>query len=120
MTPSPGNHAAQPSPSHAAAIKQHAQSLGFDLVGIAPAVSPQGVSRLYEWLERGFAGTMEYMERHATAREHPRGVLDGVRSVIVAAMNYATDNPVPPALLQGRVSRYAWGNDYHAVLRDRL
>lgn len=102
-------------------IKAEAHELGFDLVGIAPAVTPQGVTHLCDWLERGFAGEMAYMERHAPAREHPKHVLDGARSVIMAAMNYRTSEPsraVGPA--EGRVSRYAWGQDYHVLLRSRL
>src|SRR5262245_44947941 len=69
-------------------IRNEASDLGFDLVGVAPAVTPQGVTHLREWLERGFAGEMRYMQRHAAAREHPRNVLSDVRSVIVVAMNY--------------------------------
>ena len=101
-------------------IKKHARELGFDLVGVAPAVTPAGFTHLREWLERGFAGEMHYMRRHAAAREHPRHVLDGVRSIVMVAMNYRTVEPATPGPLDGRVSRYAWGNDYHVILRERL
>lgn len=109
-----------PPVTHAVAIKDCARSVGFDLVGIVPAVSPQGVGHLRRWLEQGFAGEMTYMQRHAAAREHPRHVLEGARSIIVVAMNYATRQPTDCAPLHGRVSRYAWGDDYHEILRRRL
>jgi epoxyqueuosine reductase len=103
-----------------AQIKSCAASLGFEACGIAPAVTPQGVTHLRAWLERGFAGEMAYMQRHAAARAHPSHVLDGVRSIVVAAANYRTVEPDSPGPLQGRVSRYAWGRDYHDVVRERL
>jgi len=84
---------------------------------------------LRRWLERGFAGEMEYIPRREAAYEHPRGVLPPVRSVIMLAMNYRTQEPSAQqekrgsdrAGLCGQVSRYAWGSrDYHDVLRERL
>lgn len=102
-------------------LKAEAQRLGFDLVGVAPAVSPRGVSALYEWLDRGFAGEMQYLERRRAAYAHPEHVLPAVRSVIMLGMNYCTQDPIPAAQGEGQVSRYAWGpTDYHTILRDRL
>jgi epoxyqueuosine reductase len=101
-------------------IKVWASELDFDFIGIAPAVTPRGITHLSGWLERGFAGEMHYMERQAQAREHPRHVLDGVRSIIVVALNYRTADPAPPGPFEGRVSRYAWGEDYHRILRERI
>jgi epoxyqueuosine reductase len=101
-------------------IKSRARELGFELAGIAPAVTPAGVTHLREWLERGYAGEMKYMHRHAVAREHPRHVFDGVRSIVMVAMNYRTAEPAEPGPLEGRIARYAWGDDYHVILRDRL
>jgi epoxyqueuosine reductase len=101
-------------------LKSHARELGFDLFGVAPAVTPEGVARLEHWLERGFAGEMSYMVRQAGPREHPRHLLTGVRSIVIVAMNYRTVDPPPAGALEGRVSRYAWGDDYHGILRHRL
>lgn len=102
-------------------LKRDARELGFDLVGVAPAVTPTGVSRLHEWIARGFAGEMEYIPRREAAYAHPRHLLDGARSVIVAAMNYKTDGPQPAGPNEGRIARYAWGAaDYHLVVRERL
>jgi len=104
-------------------LKEHALRLGFDLVGIAPAVSPSGVATLRDWLEQGHAGEMKYMERHAAAREHPRAILADVKSVIIVAMNYHTDSSADDSqhdVLRGRIASYARGDDYHEILRERL
>jgi epoxyqueuosine reductase len=102
-------------------LKQHAHTLGFDLVGIAPAGPADGFDRLRDWLDRGFAGDMDYMHRHAEARRHPESVLQEVRSVVMLAMNYNPgDGQEEGVSGQGRVARYARGADYHDVLRERL
>lgn len=103
-------------------LKAVARSLGFHLVGVAPAVSPAGFPRLTDWLDQGFAGEMAYLERRRDAYEHPAGVMAGVRSVVMLGMNYWTETPEDPTPSgTGRVSRYAWGDgDYHDVLRSRL
>src|SRR5579872_23254 len=72
------------------AVKNEAACLGFELVGIAPAVTPTGLHDFVDWVERGFAGQMEYIERREEAYSHPRHVLDGVRSVIMLGLNYNT------------------------------
>ncbi len=101
-------------------LKEHARSLGFDLVGACPAVEPPAWDRFRAWLDAGLAGQMDYLERHAEARRHPRGVLPGARSVLMLGANYRTVEPAAPGPGQGSVSRYAWGTDYHAVIRRRL
>ncbi len=124
-------------------LKAEATRLGFELVGIAPAVTPAGVHEFVDWIERGYAGEMSYLERRQAAYHHPRHVLDGVRSVVMLGLNY---NPqTPPArghahlettgaaqMLSGdvcpsaiavpaRVARYAQGRtDYHDVMRAKL
>jgi epoxyqueuosine reductase len=103
------------------AVKDAAHHAGFDLVGIAPAVSPAGFSQLQDWLRAGFAGEMHYMPRREAAYSHPRHVSASVRSLIMLGMNYRTsDAPAAPPN-SGRVARYAWGTtDYHDLLRERL
>lgn len=112
-------------------LKAEARRLGFDLVGIAPAVAPPGFHRFDRWLRRGQAGEMAYLEKHRDAHAHPRSVLADVQSVIVVGLNYfvadAHDAPVhsadePPAQapVTGRVSRYARMRDYHDLVRQRL
>ncbi len=102
------------------ALRHFARQLGFAAVGVSPAVTPQGISRFYQWLEAGYAGQMHYLTDRAECYAHPRHVLEGVRSLVVLALPYRTREPVPPAPGQGRVSRYAWGIDYHALARRRL
>jgi epoxyqueuosine reductase len=106
-----------------AEIKQKARELGFDRCGVAPAAGFPELSFLEEWLARGYAGTMAYLERTADLRADVRRVLSTARSVIVTATNYNTARPYStecgdPHLAQ--VARYAWGDDYHDVVGARL
>jgi epoxyqueuosine reductase len=110
-------------------IKAHAHTLGFALAGIAPATEADGFARLQEWLARGYAGEMAYMERHADARRHPAAVLPEVRSVVMVGMEYGSQAACGLAAdfqslsrkrLTGKIARYAKGPDYHDVLRERL
>jgi epoxyqueuosine reductase len=102
-------------------LKRRARELGFSLCGVCPAVSPPGVARLDDWLAAGYAGQMHYLADRREAYGDPNHVLDGVRSVVMLAMNYRTAEPVAPRAGEGWVSRYAWGDaDYHDVIRERL
>ena len=105
----------------AAAIKSYAKSLGFDLVGVAP-IQPSPEAAFYaEWLARGYAGEMHYLERQTAARAAPETLLPEARSVIVCAINYNTDRPRTSVdRLRAWVSRYAWGVDYHDTLKQKL
>ena len=103
-----------------ALLKSEAERLGFVLSGACAAVSPPGFDRFGEWLSAGFAGEMRYLASRAAAYEHPRHVLHGVRSVLMLAMPYRTAEPQPAGAGQGRVSRYAWGQDYHDLIWRRL
>jgi epoxyqueuosine reductase len=112
--------AARSSTDLSAELKAAAQRLGFERVGICPAVPAPGAARLDEWLAQGYAGQMHYLADRRAAYDHPRSVLEGVRSIIMLAMNYRTAEPAEPSPGQGRVSRYAWGADYHKLIRGRL
>ena len=102
-------------------IKAHARSLGFDLVGIAPAAALPELTRLNEWLARGYAGEMTYLAKSAKAREDIRHVLPSARSVIVTGTVYYAESEDRTAPQPRRhVARYAWGEDYHIVLARRL
>ncbi|MDA1018388.1 MAG: tRNA epoxyqueuosine(34) reductase QueG [Planctomycetota bacterium] len=102
-------------------IKAQAEHIGFDLVGIAPAVTPTGINQFVDWLRSGFAGEMHYMERREAAYHHPRHVLESVRSVVTLGLNYRTVEPESKPEQHGQISRYAWGGeDYHDVLRRML
>lgn len=104
-----------------ATIRSAAHDVGFDLVGIAPAVTPTGFANLQTWLDRGYAGEMQWISNRAAAYEHPSHVMPEVRSIVMLGMNYSTDQPESPEPGSGRVSRYAWNNvDYHDIIRKRL
>jgi epoxyqueuosine reductase len=105
-------------------IKQEARSLGFAAIGIA-AVNPETsddrrLRRLQEWLRRGFHGTMSWLARDPLRRADPRIVLPGCRSIIVVGMNYDTGHRATEGRGYGRIARYAWGQDYHRILGERL
>jgi epoxyqueuosine reductase len=103
------------------ALKKKATELGFSLCGLCPAVSPPGAKRLGEWLAAGFAGEMKYLQDRREAYSDPGRVLDGVRSIVMLAMDYRTADPIAPGTGEGRVSRYAWSDiDYHDLIRPRL
>jgi epoxyqueuosine reductase len=104
-------------------IKNQALALNFDLVGITP-LAPSDHGDFYErWLAQGYAGDMTYLARpEAIARRRdPRRILPGACSAVVVALNYY-QGPVktPGAGKRGRVSRYAWGDDYHELMWARL
>lgn len=104
-------------------IKRLAEEFGFDLCGIARAETVAHASYLAAWLEEGCHGTMEYLRRHCEIRVDPRRLLDGAKSVIVVALLYSQPkHPSEPdqGRPRGRVAMYAWGDDYHKVVKSRL
>jgi epoxyqueuosine reductase len=107
--------------SRARRIKERARTEGFDLVGIvrADALEREG-ERLQEWLGRGFHGEMRWMEREPEKRADPRLILPSARSVVVVALNYYTSHEHMDGSATGKISRYAWGDDYHDVVGDKL
>jgi epoxyqueuosine reductase len=104
-------------------IKEKALEIGFDLVGISP-VDRFPENQFYkEWLARGFAGEMKYMEREPQKREDIRNLLPEAKSVISCALNYNTDHPYSTDetdKTKGWISRYAWGDDYHEIVQNKL
>jgi epoxyqueuosine reductase len=103
-------------------IKAKATELGFDLCGVANAESFPELSFLEEWLDRGYAGEMSWMTRTRDRRADVRNVLPDARSVIMTATLYNTERPYTDELPAdvARLSRYAWGDDYHDVIKSRL
>lgn len=102
-----------------AIVKQLALEAGFSFCGIAGARRlDEEAGRLETWLNRGFAGKMEYLHRHFDMRLDPRELVPGAKSVICLMFNYAPDAVQDPTL--PRIARYAYGEDYHKVLRRKL
>ena len=102
-------------------VKNLARECGFELSGIAPALPLAGEIRRYDaWVAQGFAGEMRYLaDRRAQVRHDPRNLLPQARSVICAGKLY--NQPAAPLWEDAAlISRYAWGRDYHHVLREGL
>jgi epoxyqueuosine reductase len=108
----------------AQSIKLWGQELGFQQIGIANTTLKQAEEHLYEWLDTGRHGEMEYMARHGKKRSRPDELIPGTISVISARMNYLPPDTNPKVVLAdpnlGYVARYALGRDYHKVIRNRL
>ncbi|MEK7793342.1 MAG: tRNA epoxyqueuosine(34) reductase QueG [Candidatus Hydrogenedentota bacterium] len=104
---------------HARAVRVESRRQGFDACGIAAATPADPEDRLGAWLARGFAADMKWMARTKTTRQDVTKKVPGARSVVVVAKNYFAERPEAPAGA-GRVARYAWGRDYHRVLRKPL
>lgn len=100
-------------------IKSECAGLGFDYCGIAKAVRlDDDARRLEQWLNKGMNGTMHYMEHYFDLRTDPAKLVPGAKSVITLLMNYYPEerqNPDAP-----KISRYAYGQDYHEVIRKKL
>ncbi|MFO7973446.1 MAG: tRNA epoxyqueuosine(34) reductase QueG [Candidatus Hydrogenedentota bacterium] len=104
---------------HTESIKSRAAELGFDACAVAKADTVDSEDFLGQWLARGYHADMAWMARTKTIRQDVQTKLPGTRSVVVVARNY--NHPRPAAEPgTGRVSRYAWGRDYHRVLRKPL
>ena len=110
------------SPAHLTAeIKRRALALGFQKVGVVRAEPLEDErAHLEEWLRRGHHAGMSWMERNIERRTDPREMLPGARSVVALALNYFTPHSHTGAQGTGKISRYAWGDDYHDVLGEKL
>ena len=95
-----------------------ARTLGFDSCKVAAAAPPRHGKEFREWLRKGAAGEMDWMGRGEEKRSDPQKVLAGVRSVIVVALNYFQGES--QSAKAGRIARYAWGNDYHEIMLEKL
>lgn len=107
----------------AAKLKRRALVEGFDLVGVAAAGPATGADHLKRWLARGRHAGMDYMAATAIQRADPRRLLAECRSVVMVAMSYRSSLPPSDSYPRdGRVwiSRYAWGRDYHRIMKKRL
>ena len=103
-----------------ALIREEALRLGFFKIAVVPAGQLPHAWRFARWLGAGMHGEMRYMERQADKRKNPAVVLPDVRSILVLAMNYYTAAPRSRGSSTGVISRYAWGEDYHRIVGERL
>ncbi|MGI9054455.1 MAG: tRNA epoxyqueuosine(34) reductase QueG [Pyrinomonadaceae bacterium] len=102
-------------------IKQKASEIGFHKIGIvrADALREEG-EHLKEWLEKDFHGEMKWLEREPEKRSDPQILFPGAKSIIVVALNYFTPHAHEENSAKGKISRYAWGDDYHDVVKEKL
>lgn len=100
-------------------IKDKTQQLGFNYCGIAKAqILGEDAKRLESWLSKGFNGNMQYMENYFDVRIDPSKLVPNAKSVITLLLNYfptEKQNEAAP-----KISKYAYGNDYHEVIREKL
>lgn len=102
-------------------IKEKAKAIGFSGVGIVEASALGREEKyLHEWLARGMHGSMAWLEREPEKRSDPRILFPGAKSVVVLILNYYTDHDHEANTERGKISRYAWGDDYHDVMREKL
>jgi epoxyqueuosine reductase len=100
-------------------IKDFAKQLGFDFCGIAKAVKlDDDARRLEHWLNKGFNGTMQYMQNNFELRIDPAKLVPGAKSVITLLLNYFPAEKQNTAAL--KIAKYALGQDYHEVIRSKL
>lgn len=104
-------------------IKDFALAQGCDLVGIAPVAAFREMDYFPRWLEQGYDAEMGYLRRQLPKRLDPRQILPAAQSVIVVGVNYHTDHPLTSEVqskTRGWISRYAWGEEYHEVIGEKL
>lgn len=103
-------------------IKAEAQRLGFSLAGISPVKSPPHEESFARWLRNGFSGELDYMKRTESLRRDPHELVPWAVSVVSVGMNYYTSFPrrETDQGVRGWISRYAWGDDYHDLLKGKL
>lgn len=102
-------------------IKEKALKIGFHKVGIVRAepLVEEG-ARLKAWLEKNYHAEMNWIAREPEKRSDPTVLFPGAKSIVVVALNYFTPHEHENSDDKGKVSRYAWGDDYHDVLKDKL
>src|SRR4030095_15218016 len=116
-----------------ARLVSFAREIGFDSCRVAACNAPAHATDFREWLRDGAHGEMNYMQRGEEKRCDPEQILSGVQSIVALALNYFQGDAAHPAMhgsgaasrtastgRTGRIARYAWGEDYHDVIRAKL
>jgi epoxyqueuosine reductase len=105
-------------------VRRLAEACGFELAGVARAAPADDRNQYHAWVDLGFAGEMRYLtDRRAAMRDDPRALLPSARSVICVGKLYNAPQPYSTQFNDAElawISRYAWGEDYHRVLRQGL
>lgn len=108
-----------------AKLPEWGAELGFDAIGISSIDLSSAEQKLWTWLEQGYHGEMDWMQRHGTKRSRPAELVEGSLSIISVRMNYWPEPSAPAEMVLNHpelayISRYALGRDYHKLLRQRL
>src|SRR5918994_6097198 len=102
-------------------LEERAREVGFDLVGVTDAEPlRKGGERLRKWQEAGMAADMGYMHRPVALLSDPKKLQKSARSVVSLGVSYYPGDHPENLEGEGRVARYAWGRDYHLVIKERL
>lgn len=102
-------------------ILQAASECGFDMAGISKIELPESEIQNYiDWIDKKYYGTMNYLREGLEIRMNPRLLLPEALSVISAGLVYKSGDKTDPGPLCGRISEYAYGRDYHRVLKKKL
>jgi len=103
-------------------IKDEALSLGFHLVAITSAKPSDHFTHYEAWIDNGYHGEMAYLKKHTEKKKDPRTIVPDAKSIICVALSYKTShqNPVTTEKNTGLISNYAWGDDYHEIMKEKL
>jgi epoxyqueuosine reductase len=101
-------------------IKKKALDIGFQKVGITSAAQPEKSKYLMNWISKGYHGAMYWMEQYQDMRQDIDKLFPGAQSVICVAQNYYTPFKHKNNSLRAKISRYAWGTDYHKIMKKKL
>lgn len=111
----------RPAVIYSQTVKRLAIDLGADTVGIAPAIPVRNPDRLYSWLKKGYSGSMTYLARNIEQRLDPTLLFPEAVSIIVIGVNYfPSPGDIAAQNTPFKVAQYAWGEDYHHILRRLL
>ena len=107
--------------NHKNIVKLSAQKFGFDFCGISKADFLEEEAPLLEnWLNKNYNGKMAYMANHFDKRLDPRKLVEGAKSVITVILNYFPEERLPEGENDIKISKYAYGTDYHFIMKDKL
>jgi epoxyqueuosine reductase len=110
-----------PADTHAQLIKSTAKRMGFDFCGIAKAdFLEEEAPKLETWLQRNYQGNMGYLANHFDKRLDPRKLVEGAKTVVSLIYNYYPEQPLSQGPEDLKLAKYAYGEDYHTVIREKL
>ncbi len=102
-------------------VEKRAKELDFNLVGFSKAsILDDETEKLINWLDKGYHSNMSYMERNLEKRRDVREILPDAKSVISLGLNYYVEGEYSANFEKGKVSRFAWGKDYHYIIWEKL